>query len=143
MWKILTAASTALVLIGTPALAQWEEYDANQDALVDENEFGAGFGAGGVFGGWDEDDDELLSQDEWGAGMFGAYDRDGDAAWNQEEFGAFGERRFGGYRDWDEDADGFLSEDEFNAGVYRGYEADDVEGWNQEEFGAYEEDGWF
>lgn len=91
MWKILTAASTALMLIGTPALAQWDEWDANADGVVDEAEFGTRFGEEGVYGEWDEDDDGLLSEDEFNAGVFGMYDEDDSGDWNEEEFNDYEE----------------------------------------------------
>ena len=91
MWKILTAASTALVLMGTPALAQWDQWDANADGVLAEDEFNTAFGEAGVYGEWDEDDDGALTQDEFGGGVFGLYDEDEDGAWSEEEFGAFEE----------------------------------------------------
>ena len=123
MWKIFTAASTALVLLGTPALADWEGWNANADAGIDQTEFGTGFGEGGVFGEWDGDDDNQLSEDEWNAG--------------------YGERDFGMFNTFDEDDNQFLSEDEYNAGVFGGYDADDDGMLTQEEYGEYEDDEWF
>jgi hypothetical protein len=126
MWKILTAASTALVLLGTPALAQME-WDINADSSIDETEFGTGFGQGDIFGEWDVDDDAQLTEEEFTTGF-------GDRL-DEEKFGAFG--------DWDADASGSLSQDEFGAGIYGGYDADDDGMLSQEEFGVYEEDEWF
>lgn len=126
MWKILTAASTALVLIGTPAVAQMG-WDANQDSSVDEAEFGTGFDEGGVFGEWDTDADEQLSEEEFTAGFGDGYD----------------EERFGAYSDWDEDASGGLSQEEFDAGVFGAYDGDDDGMLSQEEFGEYEDEGVF
>ena len=91
MWKILTAASTALVLIGTPALAEWDEWDADDDSAVAEEEFGTGFEEAGVYGEWDQDQDGALSADEFDSGVFGLYDQDEDGAWSEEEYGAFEE----------------------------------------------------
>jgi hypothetical protein len=127
MWKILTAASTALVLLGTPALAQMAEWDANADSSVDEMEFGTGFGAGGVFGEWDADADAQLSEDEFTTGFGDKYD----------------EEKFGAFADLDADGSGGLSEDEFKAGILAGYDADDDGMLSQDEFGEYEGDEWF
>ena len=91
MWKILTAASTALVLIASPALAEWDQWDANDDAVVDESEFAAGFGEEGVYGEWDEDGDGALSEDEFNAGVYGMYDEDDSGDWNEEEYNDYEE----------------------------------------------------
>ena len=127
MWKILTAASTALVLLGTPALAQMEQWDVNADSSIDQMEFGTGFAQGDIFGEWDQDDDSQLSEDEFTTGFGDRFD--------EEKFGAFG--------DWDADASGSLSQDEFDTGIYGGYDADDDGMLSQEEFGLYQEDKWF
>jgi hypothetical protein len=127
MWKILTAASTAVVLMGAPAVAQMADFDANDDMFVDQNEFGTGFDGGGIFGDWDTDRDEMLSEDEWNVGFGDDYD----------------ENRFGGYTDWDADQSGMLDQNEFNEGVFGGYDEDDDDLWGESEYGAYEDDGWF
>ena len=127
MWKILTAASTAIALLGTPALAEMDDWDASADSMIDETEFGTGFGESEVFGEWDADDDELLSEDEWTTGFGETFEED----------------RFGAFADWDENQDLYLDEDEFNAGVFGAYDADDDDLWGEEEYGLYEEDEWF
>lgn len=143
MWKILTAASTAIALTAAPALADWEGWNADNDGFVTQNEFGTGFNEGGLFNTWDANRDAQLDENEWGTGLFGGFDRDDDQMWSEDEFGAYGERTFGGYGQWDEDRSGMLSQDEFNTGFVRGYDRDMDEQWNQEEYGAYEDDEWF
>jgi hypothetical protein len=127
MWKILTAASTAFALLGAPAFAQMTDFDADDDAMIDRDEFDTGFGEGGVFGDWDDDDDLQLTEDEWDAGF-------GDS---------FDEERFGAFSDWDADASGFLDETEFNEGVFGAYDEDDDDLWGDTEFGVYEDEGLF
>lgn len=127
MWKILTAASTAVALLGVPALADMADWDASADSMIDQGEFGTGFGEGDVFGEWDADDDDLLAEDEWIAGFGDVYD----------------EERFGAFSDWDSDESGFLDEDEFGGGVFGAYDADDDELWGDDEYGAFEDDGLF
>lgn len=127
MWKILTAASAVVVLMAAPALAEMGDFDVNDDAMIDQSEFGAGFGQGGIFGDWDSDGDELLSEDEWNVGFGDDYDED----------------RFGGFLDWDADQSGALDQNEFNEGVFGGYDEDDDDLWGASEYGAYEDDGWF
>ena len=91
MWKILTAASTAVALLATPAMAEWDEWNADGDAEMTESEFGTGFGEADVYGEWDQDDDGALTQEEFDTGVFGLYDEDEDNSWNEQEYGAFEE----------------------------------------------------
>lgn len=127
MWKVLTAASTAVALLGVPALAEMSDWDTNADSSIDETEFGTGFGSGGVFGDWDTDADAQLTEDEWNIGFGDEYE--------EEEVGPFS--------DWDVNQDTYLDENEFNEGVFGSYDEDDDDLWGEEEYGAYEEDGWF
>ncbi len=127
MWKILTAALTAIVLMGAPAFAEVADFDANNDAMIDQSEFGTGFGEGGVFGEWDADQDQMLSENEWTAGFGNRYD----------------EARYGAYDEWDFDQSGGLDQNEFNEGVFSVYDEDDDDLWGETEYGAYEDDGWF
>ena len=127
MWKILTAASTAVALLGAPALADMAEWDANADSSIDQTEFGTGFGEGDTFGEWDADADEQLTEDEWNTGFGDNYE--------QEQFGAFS--------DWDENQDTYLDENEFNQGVFGAYDQDEDDAWGEQEYSAYEEDEWF
>jgi opacity protein-like surface antigen len=131
MWKILTAASTAIALLGAPALADMAEWDANADSTIDQNEFGSGFGGGGVFSQWDADSDSALSEDEWNAGFQSNLEDDYD----QSEFGAFS--------DWDASGDSMLDESEFNEGVFGAYDDDADSMWGEEEYAEYEDDEWF
>lgn len=127
MWKILTATSTAVALLAMPAMADMAEWDSTADSSIDQTEFGAGFGEGGVFGEWDADADEQLNEEEWTAGFGDRYD----------------ENEFGLFSDWDANQDTFLDENEFNEGVFGAYDADDDDLWGDEEYGAYEDDDWF
>ena len=127
MWKILTAASTAVALLGAPALADMAEWDTSADSMVDQEEFGTGFGEGGTFGEWDADQNQQLTEDEWTTGFGDNYD----------------EEKFGAFSDWDENQDTNLDENEFNQGVFGGYDQDEDEMWGEEEYSAYEEDEWF
>ena len=127
MWKILTAASTAVALLGTPALADWATWDTNADAMLDENEFGTGFREGGLYNTWDADQDAMLTEDEWRTGFGDRYD----------------ETRYGVFSDWDANQDTFLDEDEYDRGLFSAYDADDDSIWSEDEYGAYEDDDWF
>jgi opacity protein-like surface antigen len=127
MWKILAAASTAVALLGAPALADMTGWDTSADRTIDRDEFGTGFGEGGVFSDWDADADTQLTEDEWTAGFGERYD--------ESEFGLFS--------DWDANQDTFVDENEFDEGVFGSYDADEDDLWGGEEYGAYEEDEWF
>ena len=87
MWQLLTGAATALVV--GPALGDWEGADANDDSHVDLGEFGSELGERGVFAGWDTDGDGALSPGEFGTGLYGQYDQDKDELWSEEEFGVW------------------------------------------------------
>ena len=127
MWKILAAASTAVALFAAPAFADMADWDANTDSMIDRDEFGTGFGEGGVFGDWDTDDDAMLTEDEWSLGWGDDYD----------------EADYGAFSDWDANQDTFLDEDEFGSGVFGTYDTDDDDLWTDEEYTAFEDDDWF
>lgn len=127
MWKILTAASTAVALLGAPAFADMVDWDTSADSMVDQDEFGTGFGEGQIFSGWDADADAQLTEDEWSAGFGDRYD----------------ETAFGAFSDWDANQDSYLDENEFNTGVFGAYDTDADDMWGDAEYGAYEDDEWF
>lgn len=149
--KLAVTSVLALGLGASPALADCHgDWDTNQDAMVDQTEFGTAYADNGWFGEADMDDDGYLSEDEFNTGLYGSYDADDDSlfseeeqqvgfsmtedygAWDsdadnalsEDEFGA-GMTEVGTFADWDADSDGLISEDEFGAGVYGGYDADE------------------
>ena len=89
----LTAIALALGLAATPALAQEDmgAWDANEDGVLDNEEFSAGFGESDVYSTWDADGDGMLSEDEFNEGVYGAYDEDDSGAIEEEEFGDIGD----------------------------------------------------
>lgn len=131
MWKIITGASTAVLLLGTAASADLVAWDSTADSVLDETEFGAGFGQGDSFDIWDSDGDGLLSENEWGVGL----ENQIGAEYNEDDWGLFS--------DWDENEDALLDEAEFNSGVFGAYDLDDDDLWGDEEYGAWQDDGWF
>ena len=93
MWKyLLTFALILAVSACSPN--RFETLDYNSDQYLGEDEVATGF-----FSEWDTNDDDMLSENEWGVGVneFGV--------WDNNEFGV-----------WDDDASGFLDENEFGAG---------------------------
>lgn len=89
----LTAITLALGLAAAPAVAQedWGAWDANEDGILDNGQFGAGFGENEVFETWDADGDGLLSEDEFSEGVFGSYDHDDSGAMEEPESGDLGD----------------------------------------------------
>ena len=89
----LTAITLALGLAAVPALAQEDlgAWDADQDGILSEEEFGTGFGENEAFDSWDADGDGLLSEDEFNTGVFGSYDEDDSGAIEEPEFGDIGD----------------------------------------------------
>ncbi len=133
--KPAIATSFALALLTAPALSQsaqgveqWNEWNANADVGIDENEFGTGFGSSGVWDTWDANDDDMIDENEWTAGI-----GDNEADFNER----FGETA---WDDWDVNDDAMLDRDEFNTGVYGAYDADDSGFIEEPEFGDLGDD---
>lgn len=91
--KTVSAAGLALSLFAAPAVAQEDvsEWDANDDAVIDNEEFAEGFGEVGVYDEWDADNDGTLSEDEFNEGVYGAYDEDESGAIEEPEYGDLGD----------------------------------------------------
>lgn len=90
--KVIGAGALAALLLATPALADFhEEWDADADGLLSEEEFRDGFDEAGVFEEWDEDGDGLLAAEEFEAGLFGGYDDDADGLVGEAEIGDVGD----------------------------------------------------
>ena len=89
--KIASISAVALALFATPLAAQELDWDEDDDSIVSQDEFNTGFGEEGIFGGWDGDGDGFLSEDEFNAGIFGGYDADDSGAIEEPEFGDVGD----------------------------------------------------
>lgn len=121
-WKKILAAGAAVLALGAaPAAAQddndnlgdeagayddandaewgadWDEWDANDDDQIGENEWNDGFGDTGVFNTWDSDSDGMLSDDEYMNGTFDYYDQDDNGYLDESEYGSY----------WEDNDDGF------------------------------------
>lgn len=103
------------------AVAQPVAWDANNDRMIDRNEF-TGIGDRG-FLGWDGDNDKRLNQQEFelgwtqagfqnGGEVFTAFDDNNDTFLGNDEF--FSDDEFG---EWDANRNGILEQNEF--GYYR------------------------
>ena len=96
-------------------------WDANDDNLLDENEF-----YGGYYDTWDVNDDNVLDEDEWNNasrdfGMEGQnwadWDVNRDNRLDENEFRT-GAARGNYYNDWDRDGDRMLNEREYSDGIF-------------------------
>lgn len=93
LMKLASASALALSLFAAPAMAQeaFEDWDADGSAVIEEEEFEAGFDEVGIYEEWDEDDDGLLSEEEFDAGVFNAYDADDSGVIEDPEWGDVGD----------------------------------------------------
>lgn len=82
------------------------EFDDNEDGLLDEDEFGAGYDG---FDQLDANEDGVLDNEEFGDDeeMFDNYDANDDGALGEDEFNG------GTFDDMDANDDGFLDDEEF------------------------------
>lgn len=77
-------------LLAGPAVAQdmgYDDWDADGDGALSEDEFMTGFGEVGAYDSWDEDGDGSLTEDEFNAGIFDSYDDDDSGVIEEPEFG--------------------------------------------------------
>lgn len=104
------------------ATTYFEDWDKNDDNLLDEEEFTAGF-----YETFDQNKDGRISQEEWitvvsdfgidRAADWEAWDTDGDGFIDRATFDAdFAE--MGWYGAWDADADSRITEREYTDGVF-------------------------
>jgi Ca2+-binding EF-hand superfamily protein len=96
----------------------YEGWDANQDDLVDEEEFYSGITATGYHASIDLNSDGNVSDQEFVEGFYTAWDTDGDgvidqAEWNNKLPEVGGDSPLGGFRDYDADRDQALTYEEF------------------------------
>jgi hypothetical protein len=89
-----------------------DTWDTNNDAFIDENEFGVGFDDAGVFDTWDADDSGFIENDEFGIDDdFGVWDTDDSFGLDTNEFGV------GSFGFFDEDDNGMIGFNECEAGI--------------------------
>lgn len=107
--RILTMLPLAVVMTGcvaTAAALGWPAVDTNDDDMVSRAELGEFFDTTDTFAGYDDDDDQVLSQEEYREAVSGAVE--GDAY----------------FRGYDRDANGSLTSTEFTDGLYGTFDAD-------------------
>ena len=122
--------STAAVLIATAgAFAAEASLDTNNDGQIDAQEWTASRAdSTAVFGQWDTNGDNALSQDEYDAGVQAQSDAD--------QFGSWDDR----YKAWDTDENGMLSQDEYDTGLWNNFDANHDNAWDADEMKAWNED---
>lgn len=69
--------------------ADWATWDADGDGLLEENEFDTGFANYGWYDTWDVDNDNLVTEREYTDGIFGIWDENDDNMLDTNEFGAY------------------------------------------------------
>lgn len=100
------------------------EWDADDNALLDENEWGTAWGESGYYDRWDANADGILDENEWTTGR-------------TTYLTGYDEGVYGGYGDWDLNDDNALDETEFREGVWGYYDADDDNYWAEEEYDSW------
>jgi hypothetical protein len=84
----------------------------------DNNRFNESFTSTGRFGGWDENKDNMLDQNEYNRSYFDTWDVNNDDILDEDEWNN-GTRDFGvggeNWKDWDSNKDSRLDENEFNS----------------------------
>jgi hypothetical protein len=94
-WMKLLGATTLAVSLLTvaPAMAEeaFSDWDADENAALDNDEFANKFDSDGIYNSWDSNEDGGLSEDEFNNGVFGSYDRNKDNKIDEPEFGDLGD----------------------------------------------------
>ncbi|WP_404383935.1 hypothetical protein [Caenispirillum salinarum] len=146
--KTFTYAAAIALAVGLTPLAASAQDTANEEAVNNEVDT-IGVRTEADYGNLDANEDRMLDRDEYAAvgGTFTNYDRDQSGALDEEEFTAWGEETWGDdyneeqtaglFKEWDDDADAQLTEDEFG-------DEEEFAEWDENQSGALEEDeGWF
>ncbi|ARS35427.1 hypothetical protein [Pontibacter actiniarum] len=118
----------------------YEEWDENDDNLLDENEY-----RGGMYSTWDVNNDNQLDENEfttasndWGLEneSWADWDTSGDGILDENEFNT-GFADNGWFDDWDADNDNMLAEREYSEGVFGVWDENDDNLLGSDEYGYY------
>lgn len=118
--RITTLLALSLSSSMVFAAGDFEFNDANQDGILDRNEYYDSMADSGVFSEWDTDNDSLLSEDE---------------------FNEIGNDY--GFDTWDTDDNYYLDAAEVYDGYYTVYDKDEDGHWNATEWDDAGEDGFW
>ena len=118
----------------------YEEWDLNNDNLLDVTEYNAGF-----YDTWDVNNDNRLDQNEWNTALndFGLenetwsdWDTNADGILDNNEFGV-GFADTGWFSNWDLDRNNMLEEREYTDGLFRQWDRNRDNMLDDNEFGFY------
>lgn len=70
--------------------ASFDDWDMNNDQVLDDNELFNGIGQAGIYDNWDMDYDGMLTDDEFNTGVFNTWDYNNDNYIGFNEFNEFG-----------------------------------------------------
>ena len=132
-----------LIMMSSVAMAQdFDSFDSNSDGMWDQEEFSGAFED--TMGEWDNDKDELLSDDEFYTNTFGSVDSNDDDSITEDEWTEGETNMFGDYTDddfgtFDSNSDGMINNDEWNEGFgdsewFNSYDGDKDGFLNGDEF---------
>ncbi len=121
----------------------YEEWDLDASGVLEERELSEG-----LFESFDANDDDLISNDEWGVtefyftgndyGAFNEWDLNNDGRLDNEEFEAVVDD-VGLFDSWDINDDGLIEDQELSSGVFDSFDADDDGLLDDEEYGTWED----
>jgi len=108
-----------------PEYETYSQWDANEDELIDENEFNDAFLASDYVADWDLDADGVVTYGELYDLYYTIWDTDNDNVLTQEEwseavntyFADYDYTVYGDFGDWDLNDDGVLTKNEYMEGV--------------------------
>lgn len=116
------------LLVTSPALAQViQTWGANEDGVLDMQEFRRGLERSGTFAEWDLDDDEELGFSEFATGLYRLWDTSGDGILSVDEW----DTAVDFLEAWDEDGSGTISRTEFAEGPYERSDRQGTQGGEQ------------
>lgn len=132
-----------LIMISSVVVAQdFTSFDGNSDGMLDQDEFNGAFET--TMGEWDNDGDELLSDDEFYDNTFGSIDLNDDESiteteWNEGDTNIFGDHTDEDFATFDSDGDGIINNDEWKEGFgnsnwFNSYDGDQDGFLNNDEF---------
>ena len=152
MRRFLGTVAALAMLGATPALAGFADWDADDDAFLDREEFGTGIGETDLFQTYDVNENELLETEEVAVARYDTMDLDGDGELTVDEWDTWVDANIGeaevnlSAADWDENGDDVISRAEFEEEVtggegFVGYDVgeDDVYGEDEFETGLFED----
>ncbi len=112
-----------------PSQYGFDQWDSNDNDLIENGEFNQGLYDSEHYSNWDSDGDGSLTEEEWSAGTESWSDYNGNV----------------GFSDWDLNNDKEISEDEFGNGFFDTVDEDNNYSIDQNEWDLFdsEEDGLF